>query len=160
MELGRFTDLSDTSKVCDVVRCAFVFRDMEYMLMTLHLIFGCDKHFRQHVQQNHGWDSNAASILELDNEVNLTNRVRVLRVKNRFSNPTEGGWADCMVNLSFVDDDGQHICEIQLVHEFLMCIRKNMGAHQNYGLFRSAQEGLEAAAKLPAANTDTDNDTV
>jgi hypothetical protein len=48
-----------------------------------------------------------------------------------------------MVNFYFEDDAEQHICEVQLVHSQLFRMRKNMGAHHSYGIFRGAMEILE-----------------
>ena len=39
--------------------------------------------------------------------------VEVLRIKDRFSHPTSGGWRDCMLNLVFLDDPNKHVCEVQ-----------------------------------------------
>ena len=36
-----------------------------------------------------------------------------------------------------------HICEVQLVHSQLYTVRKNMGAHKTYSVFRAALELLE-----------------
>eukprot|EP00927_Polykrikos_kofoidii_P047026 TRINITY_DN41117_c0_g3_i1.p1 TRINITY_DN41117_c0_g3~~TRINITY_DN41117_c0_g3_i1.p1 ORF type:complete len:1149 (-),score=174.11 TRINITY_DN41117_c0_g3_i1:40-3048(-) len=71
-------------------------------------------------------------------------RICIVRIKNRFSEPTDMGWADCQVMLFFREGDGSgHICEIQLVHHQLMIVRKNMGAHKTYANVRSAAELLE-----------------
>ncbi|KAJ1461169.1 hypothetical protein M885DRAFT_494766 [Pelagophyceae sp. CCMP2097] len=75
----------------------------------------------------------------------------VRRVKDRFSSPTAGGWADCLVNLEFVDDDELrgHVCELQFVHKTLYFVRDRMGAHHSYDVFRSAAELLEASGAVP-----------
>jgi hypothetical protein len=70
--------------------------------------------------------------------------VAIQRVKNRLQKPTDGGWADCLINFVFTDDPHGHICKIQLVHDKLMLVRKNMGAHESYAFYRSAVELLEA----------------
>jgi hypothetical protein len=69
--------------------------------------------------------------------------VRILRIKNRLREANDSGWADCLVNFTFVNDRTEHVCEVQLVHENLMLVRKNMGAHASYSFFRSAAEMLE-----------------
>jgi hypothetical protein len=71
-------------------------------------------------------------------------RVAIQRVKNRLHKPTDGGWADCLINFVFTDDPHGHICEIQLVHDKLMLVRKNMGTYESYAFYRSAVELLEA----------------
>merc|ERR1712032_373520 len=69
--------------------------------------------------------------------------IRVLRVKNRFRNPTSSGWADLLINFTFVSDPDQHVCEVQLVHEGMLTARKHCNAHAAYSKFRSALELLE-----------------
>jgi len=66
------------------------------------------------------------------------------RVKDRFSTPTNGGWRDCMVNLSFASDPDAVICEVQLIHQKLMLARKGMAGHSDYVMFRGAMEMTEA----------------
>eukprot|EP00931_Biecheleriopsis_adriatica_P054410 TRINITY_DN32008_c0_g1_i1.p1 TRINITY_DN32008_c0_g1~~TRINITY_DN32008_c0_g1_i1.p1 ORF type:complete len:371 (+),score=85.25 TRINITY_DN32008_c0_g1_i1:78-1115(+) len=66
--------------------------------------------------------------------------VRVVRIKNRFAEPPQSGWADCQLMLTFQEDERQHICEIQLVHPQLFVVRKTMGAHKEYVKLRSAEE--------------------
>merc|ERR1711937_392915 len=81
-----------------------------------------------------GWDAEQAGIKE---------KIDVLRVKNRFAEPTSGGWADFMICFRFCSDPNQHVCELQLCHKGMMNVRKNMGAHHEYAQFRSALELLE-----------------
>jgi len=81
-------------------------------------------------------------------------QLRIVRVKNRFRRPTEGGWADAMIN--FVCRGEEHVCELQLVHAQLLKARKEFGGHNAYAAFREAAELLEyfweavAPAALPA----------
>jgi len=67
--------------------------------------------------------------------------LRVLRLKDRFSAPTSGGWSDILVNVSLPGSDIP--CEIQFVHRQMMLIRQDMGAHQVYARYRSAVEILD-----------------
>jgi hypothetical protein len=69
--------------------------------------------------------------------------VTVLRVKDRFSNPTPGGWMDVMVSVEIKGDRNKHVCEVQFVHTNLLLIRKGMGGHDEYAVYRSAVELLE-----------------
>ena len=42
-------------------------------------------------------------------------QIRIINLKNRFTKPTSGGWADCMMNFSFVHgDDTHHVMELQI----------------------------------------------
>ena len=70
--------------------------------------------------------------------------MRVVRIKDRFTNPTDAGWADTLVNLVFEDDGNGHVCEVQLVHNRMWTVRKEQGAHHGYAQARTAAELLEA----------------
>ena len=72
--------------------------------------------------------------------------IRILRVKDRFTYPSPGGWMDAMLNLVFTNDTSCHVCEIQVVLKDLMLARSQFGGHQVYGLGRLAAELLELAA--------------
>jgi len=69
--------------------------------------------------------------------------LKLLRMKMRFETPSDGGWRDALVNLVFTDDPTQHICELQIMHEKMMTIRADMGAHRDYAQVRGAAELLE-----------------
>ena len=69
--------------------------------------------------------------------------VTVLRVKDRFSAPTPGGWMDVMISVEIKGDENKHVCEIQFVHQSLLAVRKGMGGHAEYAVYRSAAELLE-----------------
>lgn len=69
-------------------------------------------------------------------------RIRILRIKMRFHEPSEGGWRDALVNFAFTDDPREHVCELQVIHEKMMTIRADMGAHHGYDKFRGAMELL------------------
>jgi len=66
-------------------------------------------------------------------------RIQIVRIKNRFDELTEMGWADCQVMLYFTHSPDRHICEIQLVHDQLMTVRIQ-GAHKEYASVRAAAE--------------------
>jgi hypothetical protein len=70
-------------------------------------------------------------------------KIRIVRVKNRMKHANASGWADCVINFLFVDDQSKHICEVQLIHEKLVIARKNMGAYESYPFFRNALDLLE-----------------
>merc|ERR1711934_522573 len=101
------------------------------------------------IGKREGWDAEQAGIKE---------KIDVLRVKNRFAEPTSGGWADFMISFRFRSDPNQHVCELQLCHKDMMNVRKKMGAHHEYAEFRSALELLEVTghvdriAKIEAAD--------
>ena len=61
---------------------------------------------------------------------------RLVRSKNRFEEPSGGGWMDCLINVE-VDlpggedepRDERYVCEVQIVHRQLLVVRTELGAH-------------------------------
>jgi hypothetical protein len=84
------------------------------MLQALELIASCDP-----VVGSQHYDAATAG-------VNMT--VSIKRVKNRFKQPTPGGWADCLVLLTLAGSE--QVVEIQLVHTQMMLVRQRMQAHE------------------------------
>merc|ERR1719183_3021490 len=77
-------------------------------------------------------------------------QIRIIHLKDRFSKPTSGGWADAMVNFCFVHgDDTNLVMELQLQHAQMLVVRKEGKAHDRYNSFRSAFEFLEAVGRDP-----------
>mmetsp|Transcript_107860 Transcript_107860/g.336396 ORF Transcript_107860/g.336396 Transcript_107860/m.336396 type:complete len:545 (+) Transcript_107860:563-2197(+) len=70
-------------------------------------------------------------------------KLELLRIKMRFHLPSDGGWRDALVNFRFTDDESQHVCELQVMHNRMMTIRADMGAHKDYAQIRGAIEILE-----------------
>ena len=97
----------DCSKVCDIVRGALSFDSMSKMYNALRLIQGCNVNN------------------DLPDVAGVNNPIKLVRCKDRFTTPTSGGWADIMINFSFVgpEDGLEHVCEVQMVHEQLVSIR-------------------------------------
>ena len=112
-------------RVCDLVRGAIEVTNFTTMMNVLRLLCDLDLEL--------GTTGETGGILE---------KIVITRSKCRFSCPTSGGWADIMVNFYFASDGRRHICELQLVHTQLYTIRKNMGAHATYAVFRAAMELL------------------
>jgi len=138
----------DTSCVLDVVRGALSFSTMNEMLMCLELLAATTTDVQGLKEcRLRGWDAVAAGISE---------KLDIVRIKNRFNEPTSGGWADAMVNFRFAaGPEGSmesHVCEIQFVHAQMMLVRKQMGAHYQYEQFRSARELMEATGNVDIAN--------
>ena len=84
-------------------------------------------------------------------------KFQVIRVKDRFSNPTSGCWRDVLINARMVSGDGtiqSHIVEIQFHQKDLREERMNVGGHYIYERHRALFEacevacGDEASAKL------------
>merc|ERR1711934_928325 len=124
--------------------------EMRNMLTVLCLIVSAAEDTdMSNIGKREGWDAEQAGIKE---------KIDVLRVKNRFAEPTSGGWADFMISFRFRSDPNQHVCELQLCHKDMGTVRKQMGAHHEYAEFRSALELLEVTghvdriAKIEAAD--------
>lgn len=76
--------------------------------------------------------------------------VVVTRVKDRFANPANGGWADILVNFYHEDDPNQHCCEVQFVLKDLLLLRgKDLGGHDDFNKFRSSSEVRKSACLPP-----------
>ena len=122
----------DATPLCDVLRGSLRCKDFTMLLTAFELLEALDNEFGD-VSQARG----------------LTQRIRLLRIKDRFTAPTSGGWADVLVNFVFVDDESTHVVELQLQHESMLLVRKEGGGHEDYNEFRSAYELLEAVGKEP-----------
>ena len=121
-------------KLKDVIRGAQEMPDVGIGSQLLELLLACDPDEATGAKAR-GWSAASAGITE---------QISIVGVKNRWRKPTTGGWSDTLLTFTFVDDPAQHICEVQLVHHAMMRVRKQMGAHKGYGIFRCALELLEA----------------
>ena len=104
--------------VCDVVRAMLVAKDMRTV----------------------GAISEALCALQAEG------LIEVRRVKDRFAQPSGGGWRDLMVNLVVLGDEGavRHVCEVQVAHEGMLTARKGLPAHEVYAVQRNAAEFIES----------------
>lgn len=127
----------ETEHVFDVVRGGLEFDSTAKGCEMLEFVLACDA--QEAARSGKG---ELAEILAGPN--NSAESIQIVRIKNRFFEPTPGGWADTMINFFFTEDANQHICEIQLVHSQMMTVRKAQGAHRAYTQTRTAQELLEA----------------
>jgi len=66
----------------------------------------------------------------------------IVRIKDRFTMPTAGGWRDVLINYHLVGSS--HICEIQVAHEMMLTARSGMAGHAVYARVRCATELLES----------------
>ena len=81
--------------------------------------------------------------------------VSILRIKDRFCDPSPSGWRDLMINISIKTraqnlENSQeelnlesHVCEIQIVHSRMLHARKGLPGHEVYGKVRNALEMLD-----------------
>jgi len=88
--------------------------------------------------------------------------LQIIRVKDRFSNPTSAGWRDVLLNARMVLSNGlvlPHIVEVQLHQRDLREERMNVGGHYIYERHRALFEacemvyGDEASLKLQDIET-------
>ena len=89
-------------------------------------------------------------------------QLQIIRVKDRFSNPTSACWRDVLLNARMVSSKGvigSHIVEIQVHQKDLREERMNVGGHFIYerhrALFEACEKacGDEAGAKLADLHT-------
>ena len=118
-------------RVCDIARAMVVCDNFEQHAKVLRFILGC-------VQDG---------LIEL------------LRLKQRYRNPSAGGWRDIMLNFAFAGSAGTplrlgdqgdahttgHVCELQIVHAKMLLLRAGAGGHADYNNCRAALELLELA---------------
>jgi hypothetical protein len=119
-----------------------IWRCFEKMKLTPQSVASC-KHICDVVRGAICSDS-VAALADVYETLRSSRVINIVRVKNRMQHPNDSGWADCLINFTFIDDTTNHVCEVQLVHTKLFLMRKNMGAHESYSFFRSALELLEA----------------
>jgi len=114
-ELRLTSRRARVARTFDVARSTIVFQDVQGMLQAVKVI------------------------TEIDSPV------RVCRGKNRLRNPTEGGWADVLLNVVWKNDPHQHVMEVQFIPIKLMMIRHSsaFNGHNRYALFRAACEVAE-----------------
>ena len=107
-----------TDRVCDVVRAMLVAKDMRTV----------------------------GAIAEALRALQAEGLVEVLRIKDRFAQPSGGGWRDLMVNLVVLGDEGavRHVCEVQVAHEMMLTARKGLPGHEVYAVQRNAAEFIES----------------
>ena len=107
-----------TDRVCDVVRAMLVAKDMRTI----------------------------GAIAEALRALQAAGLIEVRRIKDRFTQPSGGGWRDLMVNLVVLDGDGavQHVCEVQVAHEMMLTARKGLPGHEVYAVQRNAVEFIES----------------
>jgi hypothetical protein len=114
------------ARITDIVRGALECKDFTTMISAVRMFRDLD-----------------ADLVVTGETGGIREKICIVRSKDRFGAPTSGGWADIMVNFHFEDDKAKHICEVQLVHSQMYGLRKNMGAHASYGVFRGAKELME-----------------
>ena len=107
-----------TERVCDVVRAMLVAKDMRTI----------------------------GAIAEALRALQAAGLVEVRRIKDRFTQPSGGGWRDLMVNLVVLGGDGavRHVCEVQVAHEMMLTARKGLPGHEVYAVQRNAAEFIES----------------
>ncbi|KOO27307.1 hypothetical protein Ctob_002294 [Chrysochromulina tobinii] len=91
--------------------------------------------------------SMVASIVRALWALHEADMIQVVRIKNRFRQPSAGGWRDLMVNFVIVGDATRHVCEVQVVHQMMLTARKGLPGHAIYGIVRNAMELIESCGR-------------
>ena len=79
--------------------------------------------------------------------------ITLVRGKERFvSEPSEGGWRDYLLCFYFNDPRlNFHVCEVQIVLDKLLVLRRNLPGHRVYHAVRNASELLDMPASVQGA---------
>ena len=92
----------DASRLFDILRGSIKCDDFTQLVAVLDLLLLLDEELG---------NPDKASSMGID----LARfAIRLHRFKCRFTTPTSGGWADALVNFSFVNDPHKHVVELQL----------------------------------------------
>ena len=91
-----------------------------------------------------------AEVVDFFYQCHQSGEITICRIKDRFSHPSASGWTDMMINFYLAGDRGQHVCEVQLIHEKMKSQRKAQEGHAAYNVFRAAQEMLMTVGDLEA----------
>ena len=84
------------------------------------------------------------AVAQVLSNLDASQDIELVRMKDRFlTEPSPGGWRDCMVCFVVNDDPNKHVCEVQLVHHDLLTARKGLPGHSIYNRARNASELLE-----------------
>ena len=81
-------------------------------------------------------------------------QIAVVRFKDRFVTPLQGGWRDVTINYFLRSDERKHICEAQLVHTSMLVARKGLDGFAIYNRVRSAAETLRIPNQSPTSVRD------
>ena len=86
--------------------------------------------------------SGLADVVKYFLECHKSGEITICRIKDRFTQPSDSGWTDMMINFYLAGDRGHHVCEAQLMHHKMKSQRKAQEGHHAYNVFRAAQEML------------------
>ena len=111
----------DASHVCDILRGSIICNDAYSMARVV--------------------DNLRFMASEKNKDLDL--QIDIVRIKDRFEDPTEDNYADCLVNIRFKDhtQDG-HVAEVQLHHRDIHNIKAS--GHTSYSAKRLKRDILEA----------------
>jgi hypothetical protein len=120
-----------TQCVLDIVRGAISCPEVSLMVDAVEFLEACTVDVRR--EGTH----------KLKDVVQDLPRINIVRVKNRFSEPTRGGWVDLLLNITF--EGNPHVVEVQIHHILLERVRDDWGGHKVYAKVRVLQELLVVA---------------
>jgi hypothetical protein len=78
-----------------------------------------------------------AAVVDAFADQHKSGTVQIARMKDRWKNPSEGGWRDLMLNIVV---NGKVVFEVQVVLHAMLVARKALDAHTAYNQFRSFAE--------------------
>ncbi|KAH8088892.1 hypothetical protein JL720_6860 [Aureococcus anophagefferens] len=130
---GGGYDRAHVAELLDVVRGSLCFENMKHLQNALLLLQCCD-------------------VTDADTDVVMDQRIEIVRVKNRFIEPTSGGWADAMINFRFVSSErwthgGPSATSASSSSSTTTCSWCATGAPTSYSIFRTSIQLLEAAGR-------------
>jgi tetratricopeptide (TPR) repeat protein len=74
--------------------------------------------------------------------------IRIVKAKNRFQNPSLTGYRDFNLHIQIDTNDGfKHFCEIQIHHQEMKELNKELNSHMYYEHFRSYFAGATGSLK-------------
>merc|ERR1712224_417220 len=111
MEL-RLLQLGDASRILDIVRARLICKSLLEVKIALNALVKLKK----------------------------TNKIVLVRMKNRFRWPRCSGWRDIIVNLYLAEDVNRHICELQIVHVQMWNARTFLPGRLVYSRVRNVME--------------------
>jgi hypothetical protein len=120
--------------VTDLARGAFNCADTRNMTLALRYLGACTPEIREDNRPNI-YKGRVANLPE----------IKIMRMENRFSQPTRSGWADIFINFVFTGDRDNHVHELQIQHSGLVYVRKQLGEDSHYAGLRVLAELLQTA---------------
>lgn len=105
-----FFPRGDCANVFDVVRGMIACANMDVMNMCLALLTACDVRLWHRDQAARGVNILDEDLTTAAEAAGITEKLKILRVKNRLRRPTSSGWADVMIKCVAREGEGARVC--------------------------------------------------